>query len=194
MPPGAKEKEGQQFGLRRAGRQFAWRWKSRSVVNKCLLGHLTMWHTEDLDQTGLASSCLSTTLAHTKRWSSMTLSPFLGQILCLNSLRQLEREVKGYFRVFCFLEITSLKQLSQRHKIGDGKCCSSSVFPVIRPFLISHHIYWRKVVPNICRLSFNVCQICSDRPSSIPNASNLFSLSFVISLTRHLSNSLLFYK
>lgn len=104
------------------------------------------------------------------------------------------REVKGYFRVFRFLEITSLKQSSQRHKIGDGKCCSSSVFLVIRPFLISHHISWRKVVPNSCVPSFKVRRVCSDHPSSIPNASNPCSLSFIIGLTRHLAELSLFYK
>lgn len=37
---GAQYKGVSGVGLHRAGRQFTWRWKSKCLANKCLLGYL----------------------------------------------------------------------------------------------------------------------------------------------------------
>lgn len=59
----------------------------------------------------------------------MMITPFLEQVLCLNSFRQLGKKWKK--KVFCFfplfLKITSLKSsISQRGIFWGGKLCSST--------------------------------------------------------------------
>ena len=75
-------------GLDFKGEEGAKRWKSRCLVNKCLLGHLEQRDLENFDPKGSASFFPITPSPHSTT-ATCDDSFFSGQVLSLHSCRQL---------------------------------------------------------------------------------------------------------
>ena len=109
---------GSGLGPRSGGRQFTWRWKSKCLVNKCLLGHSeTMRPREKFYKQTLLRSSLSTQLVHTIVIYDDSSLPETGSLS--NSFRQL-----GEGQSF-FLSLVGLDGFHAKETFVVSKPCSS---------------------------------------------------------------------
>ena len=105
------------MGLHRGGRQFIWRQKHTSLVNKCLLGQAEiMGHREDSDLQALASFSQPT-------WSTVFAVMFLEQALYVSFFRQLGRSSKFLPESFGLGLFSAGDNLYAKEIFGGGKFC-----------------------------------------------------------------------